>query len=170
MTTRSSIAAAQTFGIAPRKPHRILILPHPISDTTGALDRSVAGMKRFLRDLVELAGQVDCTHAMPVLELEFGDVLTRTTVSTDEAIPCLSIIALLPRSEQLNYQPSGVIQPAPGKAEFFWHADDGRYVVIRNIPVADLPDEPSVMDAIMDTSDEAKAWFASACSNSSGTS
>jgi hypothetical protein len=173
MTKRPGIVGMQPFCLPhqiQQTPHGIPTLPRNSSETMGELDCSVADMQRFLRELVELAGQVDQSHAAPVLELEFGEVLTRTTVSTNGKSACLSIIALLPRSEQLNYQTEPLSAPlssAAGKVEFLWHADEGRYVVIRNIPLTDLPDEPSVMDAIMDTSDEAKAWFASAHASAS---
>jgi hypothetical protein len=32
-------------------------------------------------------------------------------------------------------------------------------VVVRNMPIADFPDEPSVLDAILETSDYARALF-----------
>jgi hypothetical protein len=43
--------------------------------------------------------------------------------------------------------------------EFLWDADDGRHIGLRLVPIASLPDERSVMDAIVETSDMAAAWM-----------
>jgi hypothetical protein len=43
--------------------------------------------------------------------------------------------------------------------EFLWDADEGRYVALRMVPIVSLPDERSVMDAILATSDLASAWM-----------
>ncbi|MFC7516077.1 hypothetical protein ACFQUU_13765 [Herbaspirillum sp. GCM10030257] len=139
------------------------IVQPEISDAADALDGSAGGMNRLLQDLVELAGQADQTHFAPVLELRFGDVNTRTTVVINGEVQCLSITVLLPRSEQPEY---GVRLPGQfaasqsraGEYEFLWHADEGCYVVVRNIPVNTLADEAGVLDAILDTSEFAKAW------------
>lgn len=146
-----------------------IILQHDTSfDDIGVFDRSPTGITRFLRELVELAGQSDDSYGVPVLELQFGEILTRTVLSTDGPVACLSVAAFLPRMghdeyrygsrEELPYS-----MKLPEGSDFFWHADDGRYVVIRNISLDDLPDEPSVMDAILDTSDLAKEWFSLVC-------
>lgn len=153
----------QVQGILPGSV-KALTLQQDSLDPSGALDGTIAGLNRFLRELVEITGQNDGVHAVPVLELQFGDILTTTSLSTADGAACLSITALLPRQAQADSSllssaqsavPSGV---APG-CEFLWHADEGRHVVVRKIPIAELPDERSVMDAIMDTSDQAAAWF-----------
>lgn len=137
--------------------------------STGKLDGSAAGMKRLLQELVELAGQVNDVQT-PVLELQFGDVLTKTTVSVSRGIQCLSVIALLPRTEKLNHlSPSSrLLASSPTserETELLWHADEGRYVVVCNTPISDLPEDVSVLDTILDTSEQARAWYSvvSAC-------
>jgi hypothetical protein len=43
--------------------------------------------------------------------------------------------------------------------EFLWDADEGRYMGLRMVPIGSLPDERSVMDAILATSDLALDWL-----------
>lgn len=132
-------------------------------DNTNALDGSAADVKRFLRELAELIGQDPQSHIAPVVELQFGDVFTATSLSVAEGAACLSITALLPRDEQLDYSPhSPATSAIVPNGECLWHADEGRYVVVRKMPIAELPDERSVMDTILDTADLAAAWFAEA--------
>ncbi|WP_147375917.1 hypothetical protein [Noviherbaspirillum cavernae] len=135
-----------------------------IFDAAGVLDGSAGSMNSFLRDLVELAGQVDQTHVAPVLELQFGEVITRTAVVLGGEAQYLSITALLPRGEQPESSVRlprhfAASRPRAGEYEFLWHADEGCHVVVRNIPVKDLADEAGVLDAILDTSEFAKAWW-----------
>ncbi|RZI42226.1 hypothetical protein EGT07_13470 [Herbaspirillum sp. HC18] len=127
-------------------------------------------MRKFLSELVELTGQTNRRHTAPVLELLLGEVITRTTLSSNGETPCLSIIALLPRSEKLSHLPSAAMQPvsSQGKTELLWHADEGRYVFSRTIPIAEFSDEASVLDAILDTSDEATTWFETVYESDSG--
>lgn len=140
------------------------ILQHDTSDQTGSPETEI---NRFLKELVELAGQGDYAH-MPVLELQFGDVLTRTSLSLSGDVPCLSIVALLPQDDRLNYlsrltRPLVSSNASSHETELLWHADEGRYVVTCSIPTVELPDDRSVLDAILDTSDQARAWFAAVC-------
>jgi hypothetical protein len=85
----------------------------------------------------------------------------------EDAAPCLSVTALLPAGGKLRFvaEPAQPAAAAGPKIEFLWHADEGRYVVMRSMPVTDFPDEASVMDAILDTSDRARAWYAAACAS-----
>lgn len=146
-------------------PSKTTPLGYDTTDQTGALDGSVAGLSRFLRELVEMTGQSTGAQAVPVLELQFGDIFTSTVLSTEQDVPSLSITALLPRLERPEYQPlsSAHAQMSAvdaGEWECLWHADAGHYVVVRNIPITDFPDERSVMDAIADTSDQVALWLA----------
>jgi hypothetical protein len=146
-------------------PSKASILRREPSDTTGALDGSAEGMHRFLQELVELTGQSIGANDVPVLELQFGEVATMTSLSANVNAPCLSITALLPRQSQPEYQPLPsvtieTLAPLSDEYEILWHADEGRYVVIRRIPIGELKDERSVMDAILDTSDHTTRWFA----------
>ncbi|MGZ3241473.1 MAG: hypothetical protein ACXWIN_04000 [Burkholderiaceae bacterium] len=137
-------------------------------DSIDMLDGSIAGLNRFLQELVEITGQHDGAHSVPVLVLQFGDIVTTTSLSTAKGAEYLSITAVLPRLEQSDCLPPASVQSALSCGdndawESLWHADEGRYVVVRKIPIGDLPDEPSVMDAIMETSDHVAIWFAGIC-------
>jgi hypothetical protein len=139
------------------------ILQHNL-DTTVKLDGSVSCVKRLLQELVELAGQDDYIDATPVLELQFGEVLTRTTLSVKRGIQCLSVVAELPRTEKLNYlsPPSRLLDSSlvsDSETELLWHADEGRYAVVSNTPISEIAEDVSVLDTILDTSEQARAWF-----------
>lgn len=123
-------------------------------------------MHQFLEEMVELTGQIDNTRSTPVLELQFGDIQTITSMSENGKTPCLSITALLPRSNETPKVMQGTNQcSAPEilakNRDMLWDADEGRYVMVRKIPIADLPDGRSVLDTILDTFDQATDWFAS---------
>lgn len=135
-----------------------------ISDPSGTLDGSFAAINQFLLQLVEMTGQGTRTEKAPVLELQFGGILTVTSLSTWNGIACLSIAALLPVDEKIDFfLQASVLASASFCAvpdcEFLWQADENRCVVLCKIAISDLPDERSVMDAIMDTSDHAERWF-----------
>lgn len=122
-------------------------------------------MRRFLREMVEYVDQADSPYTVPVIELQLGEVLTITSLLLDNPGPSLSITALLPRQENTGYLDVlhtvsiGGYRGITGGGEFFWHAEQGRFVVIRLVPVLDLPDERSVLDAILDLSEDAFDWF-----------
>jgi hypothetical protein len=147
-------------------PSKAAPLGYDSTEQTGALDGSAAGLNRFLRELVEMTTNGAGAQTVPVLELQFGDIFTSTVLSTEEDVASLSITSLLPRLERSEYLPLSSAQTAmsaveAGKWECLWHADAGHYVVVRNIPITDFPNERSVMDAIADTSDQVALWFAS---------
>ena len=122
------------------------------------VDGSRSRITGLLRELIELTG--DDERAVPVLELQFGDVLTRTALHTRDQ-DYLVITAILPKCGDSGYvcaRSDGA--PAPHDTEFLWDADEGRYIGLRMVPIASLPDERSVMDAILMTSDKAAAWMA----------
>ena len=124
--------------------------------SAGALDGSVDAMSRFLKYMAGLVG-VPGNDDVPVLTLQFGEILTATSLMVSGDLPCLSITALLPRYEL----PGHFSAVVPEASELLWDADEGRYVLVRKIPIALLPDERSVLDAILEASDSAKSWFAS---------
>jgi hypothetical protein len=122
-----------------------------------------AGIRWLLQELVDLAGQHDDVNAMPVLELQFGAVLTRTTLAVNDGIQCLSVVAELPMTERIGaaQQPS---RPLPSstrqqRTELLWQAHASRYVVVSTTPVSTLPEDTGVLDAILDTSEYARAWY-----------
>lgn len=125
-------------------------LHNDVGNVSGTLDGSLARITALLRELIAMTGQDE--DGVPVLELQFGDILTRTTLHALDK-NYLVITAILPKG--------GDSPPAPHgqDMEFLWHADDGRYVGLRMVPIVSLPDERSVMDAILAASDEASAWM-----------
>jgi hypothetical protein len=145
------------------------ILQQDPTIATGTLDGSVAQVTRFLRDLIELTGQE--AQAVPVLELQLGEILTRTTVQAADR-NYLLITAFMPQCRRSHYvsqaNPASSLQEAEG-IEYLWHADEGRHIGVRKVPITDLPDERSVMDAILTTSDQAAAWFSARRGNKSAT-
>ncbi len=126
-----------------------------------AFDGSVAQVTRVLRELIELTGEA--AQEVPVLELQLGDILTRTTVQASDG-HYLVITALLPRRRGAGFAAQAseaLAQQAAQGIEYLWHADEGRHIGVRRVPIAELTDERSLMDAILATSDQAAAWFAS---------
>ena len=125
----------------------------------GTLDGPLSRIIALLRELIELTGQQ--AAGVPVLELQFGDILTRTALhALDRNV--LLITAILPTCSDRGpvCVPAGAYPAPRGQdMEFLWHADEGRYVGLRMVPVVSLPDERSVMDAILETADEASAWM-----------
>ena len=125
-----------------------------------ALDGSLAQVTRVLRELIELTGEP--AQDVPVLELQLGDILTRTTVQAADG-DYLLITALLPKRRGSAYAAQAseaLAEQAAQGMEYLWHADEGRHIGVRRVPLAQLTDERSLMDAILATSDQAAAWFA----------
>ena len=128
-------------------------------DEGTALDGSSAAATRLLAQLAALAGQHG--SGTPVLELIVGDIVTCTSV--ESAAACLLVTARLPASGKSGYLPAGAAlqqRMARDGIECRWHADDGCYVAVRCVALATLPDERSLMDAILETADAAQAWHA----------
>jgi hypothetical protein len=105
-------------------------IPH---DTSGELHHSVAEVARFLKELIALADQQ--APGAPVLELQIGEIQTRTSLECSGQYHYLSVTALLPRCEQPHYLPSPFTPPAAqagavSNIEFLWHADEGRYIAV----------------------------------------
>ena len=117
----------------------------------GTLDGSLARITALLRELIELTGHDE--GGVPVLELQFGDILTRTALHA-LGQSYLVITAMLPTCGDGGYR-----APHGQDMEFLWDADEGRYIGLRMVPIGSLPDERSVMDAILATSDMASAWL-----------
>ncbi|MET3133318.1 hypothetical protein AAKU55_003608 [Oxalobacteraceae bacterium GrIS 1.11] len=124
-------------------------------------DGSPAHILRFMRELVELTGQGtagDC----PVLELQFDEVVTKTSLHVGQAAPFLCIAVYLPRRTLApSVTPSLAGTIFADKSELLWDAGDGRYVILHKIGIDCLPDERSLFDAILDAKDRAVAWQAS---------
>lgn len=139
-------------------------------DSNGILDGTVESVSRLLQDLVLLAGQEDARHALPVLELQLGEVFTITSLINVDGLAYLSITAILPKLRALEFLPQVTLHSLTPTTlacdgELLWHADQGRYVLVRQIALSSLADEPAVMDAIMDSSDQAAAWHAQLCAH-----
>jgi hypothetical protein len=134
-------------------------LHQDLSIADGTLDGSIGQLTRFLRELIEMTGQE--AGAVPVLELQFGEILTTTTIQTDDG-NCLLITALLPKCRPSPYLSQAAASHFLQNADdihYLWHADEGRYIGLRRIQISGLNDERSVMDAIMATADQAANWF-----------
>lgn len=117
----------------------------------GALDGSPSRITALLRELIRLTGHDE--GVAPVLELQFGDILTRTALHALDK-DYLVITAMLPKFG------AGPYPAPPGRdMEFLWHADEGRYIGLRMVPIRSLRDARSVMDAILAASDQASAWM-----------
>lgn len=129
------------------------------------MDDAVERMQRFLQEMVDFVDQTDIRYAVPVIELQLGAVLTVTSLLLKSPGPSLSITAFLPRQgatpyrDVLHAMSVGGYQGIVGGGEFFWHAEQGCFVVVRLVPVLDFQDERSVLDAILDLADDAFNWF-----------
>lgn len=129
------------------------------SNADGTLDGSVAQVTRFLRELIGMTGQE--IEAVPVLELQLGEILTRTTIQTADR-SYLLITAIMPKCRRSHYLLQASAETSLEDEEdihYLWHADEGRHIGVRRIPIAKLPDERSVMGAILTMADETGAWF-----------
>ena len=140
-----------------------------LQDISNGTHSSADRMEAFLKEMAGLVGQDDDNpDAVPVLELQLGDVRTLTMLLSDNKVPALSITVFLPRHELLAYSQQALSDGALGKDDvtntvWLWHADEGCYAMIRNIPLQQLSDERSIFDAILDTADQAEQWHAFLC-------
>jgi hypothetical protein len=138
------------FGMAPSM-NREAMLEHEMpEDITGQ------EIKQLLCDLMEMSGQQ--AGARPALELLIGDILTRTSVEPEGQDLYLCVTGLLPPGKG-QPSPAALMTSTLGQNEGFellWHADHGRYIVMRKIALTRLSDERSVMDEILDTADLAQ--------------
>jgi hypothetical protein len=124
----------------------------------------ISSVREFLRELVMLAGQDD-TVENPELELQIGEVVSRTSVEMIDEIEYLTVTASLPVSEQSRYFPARTegfssCEAPPQAASISWNAASQCYVATRRTPTQDLRDDRSVMDTILLTTDEAIGWQA----------
>jgi hypothetical protein len=139
--------------------HMVADLHKDVGNAPGTLDGSLSRITALLRELIGLTGQDESD--VPVLELQFGDILTRTTLHALDK-NYLLITAILPKCGNSRHVcvASGTSPVPHGQdMEFLWDADEGRYIGLRMVPIGSLPDERSVMDAILATSDKASAWM-----------
>jgi len=148
-----------------------------MANPKGILDGSVSALKSLLRDLLVMVEPDTDPSLEPVLELRFGDVVTRTSLLSDAHAPYLSIIALKSNVDDgLSFQSMAkdLLSPPTSVEEdnILWHAEHGQYVTHRKITIFYLKTESDVMDAIADTAKEAELWFSamhSGISQSRGT-
>ena len=128
----------------------------------GALDGSAADAMRCLRELAALAGQ---EGDVPVLELQLGGILTRTAVHAGGG-GWLVITAQAtgdgpapaPDAPAPDAPPTDAMETGErGELEMLWDADQGGLMAVRRVALRDLPDEHSLMDAILVTADLAAA-------------
>jgi len=128
---------------------RVTILQEQQDDISGQ------EVKQLLLDLMQYCGQGGARR--PALELELGEILTRTSVEPAGIDHYLSVTAILPPCEApvtaSMTAPSTLDDTAPGSCDFLWHADEGRYVLVRKIALHTLTDERAVMDEILVTAD-----------------
>lgn len=124
-------------------------------------------MARLLRELVQITTQAESTSEPPMLELQFGDIVTSTTLLANDDMQCLVIIAQLPRSghsiRSRGCQPSWSSSLSPPlELELAWHADKGCYLALKQMAISEFTDEASVLDDILDTADRSRNWYISA--------
>lgn len=120
-------------------------------------------MRRFLRELAELAGQ---PTDPPALELEFGPIRTLTRITVKANQPGLEICCLFPPCDPTSSLRRHV-QSLP--CEFAWQPNHGCYALAFVKPVASLLNERSVLDAILDAADQATALLQAAGTGQTGT-
>ncbi len=122
----------------------------------------IGSVSEFLRELVALTGQDDAANN-PVLELQIGDVVSRTTVEMIDGTEYLVVAASLPVSRQSRYLPARAEKTSSDDAlargaTIAWNEDAGCYIATRRTPTRELQDDRSVMDTILSTVDEAIGW------------
>lgn len=133
-----------------------------ISDISCCKGQPIGSVKDFLCELTELAGQNDDADN-PVLELQIGEVVSKTHVELVDGVEYLVVDAALPCSERRAHLAAGnSAQAEEGHAPrsgIAWDEDAGRYRVTRRMRTRDLRDDRSVMDAILTTVDDAVGWL-----------
>lgn len=147
--------------------HDMLVSSEDESMTSDGLTGTPAELRALFRELVELTDQIDPESAVPILELQFDDIFTSAWFPEDSALQCMCIAVLLPRHTQSSCLPIGcalplIPKPPLKKDALLWHADEGCYVIMFHVPIADLSDERSMLDAMLDAAEQAKAWHADA--------
>jgi hypothetical protein len=125
--------------------------------TNGMLPGSAEALAQFILHMNELVDSENASDS--VLELQFGDILTRSSVDLHDN-GYLVVTALFPPSRRFP------CIPPPGKrfhegVNFLWYSDEGRHILVHRIPAVDLPTERSVLDAVLSTSDAAQAIWQS---------
>ncbi|MFS2008021.1 hypothetical protein ACEN9F_30880 [Duganella sp. CT11-25] len=113
-----------------------------------------------MRELVELTGQ-GRTDGPPVLELQFDDILTVTSLAAEAPQPFLCVSVYLPRRALLPEAAAPLSSPGYPGGEWLWDASEGRYIILHNIGIERLVDETGLLDAILAAKDQAAAWLLS---------
>lgn len=121
---------------------------------------SVAAVLRCMRELVALTGQSQ-GDGPPVLELQFDDVLTTTSLAAEAPHPFLCVSVHLPRRELAAAAAPPLAGPGYAGGEWLWDASEGRYIILHNIGIEQLVDETGLLDAILTAKDRAWAWLLS---------
>jgi hypothetical protein len=121
---------------------------------------SAAAVLRCLRELVELTGQ-DSAGGPPVLELQFDEIVTLTSLAADAPQPFLCVSVYLPRRALVAAAAPPLASPGYAGGEWLWDASEGRYIVLHNIGIEQLADETALLDAILAAKDRAGAWLSS---------
>lgn len=122
-------------------------------------DGSPGAILQFMREMVELTGQGEGGDN-PLLELQFDDVITITSVSIAEPQPAVCIVVYLPRDPaQPGAVPCSGLPALAHGGELLWDAGEGRYTMLYKVPINRLPDERSLFDAVLDAKDQALAWM-----------
>jgi hypothetical protein len=121
---------------------------------------SAAAVLQCMRELVALTGQGRADGA-PVLELQFDDILTVTSLSPKEPQPFLCVSVYLPRRALVAAAAPPLAVPGYPGGEWLWDASEGRYIILHNIGIEQLVDETGLLDAIMTAKDKAAAWLVS---------
>lgn len=166
MDVQTHIAKAMHL-LIPSSGHEEAVMLDNSLTPAGALDGSAEAIARFLRDMAELTGEPGDKDGVPILTLQFGSIVTVTSITSDSDLPFLTITTLLPPVGQACCfsSPTGeqpYLRAGRHADQVLWDAGEGRHVFARRIPASMLPDERSVLDAILDACDDAKAWHASA--------
>lgn len=127
------------------------------TDDTERLDGRVAGLRRLLSEMAALMVDTACEDGEPILTLQFGEIVTKTAISTFPGPSVLVVTALLPSGPQQWLTCPASQEPEAG--ELLWDSDGGRPVLVRHIRIESLGTERAALDAILDTVDRAEAWL-----------
>ncbi|RSZ61080.1 hypothetical protein HF313_16555 [Massilia atriviolacea] len=121
---------------------------------------SAAAVLRCLRELVALTG-LGSADGPPVLELQFDDIVTLTSLAADAPQPYLCVSVYLPRRALAPSAAAPLASPGYPGGEWLWDASEGRYIILHDIGIEQLADETSLLDAILAAKDKASAWLLS---------
>ena len=170
MTYSANNANPQSLRIDAQSP-KLSVVHIDHQDASILLDGSVAGLNAVLLDLVAIVGQDNNSHTAPILEIQFGDICTLTSAQEIQGNAFLSVAVLLPRHDKADCSSVGAMKYSTllgkdGDWECLWHADKGHHVLVHNIAINSISDECGIMDAIIESAEQATLWFAVHCGGS----